>query len=87
MFRQEAEERKVIMKEKIVLAIFLTIIKQIFKACLDEATQKKFVDSVLDAVETFVKRTDNALDDELILPLINSIRNNFGVPQQDMSIQ
>lgn len=69
------------MKEKLLLALFLTIIKQIFKAALDGETQKKFVDAVLDAVESFVMKTENKLDDETILPLIKSIRENFNVPQ------
>lgn len=75
------------MKEKLILAIFLTLVKQVFKACMSVETQKKFVDCVLDAVENFVKRTDNTLDDELIIPLIDSIRRNFDVPQQDASVQ
>jgi hypothetical protein len=69
------------MKEKLLLALFLTILKQIFKAALDGETQRKFVDAVLDAVEAFVKKTDNTLDDEMIVPLIKSIRENFNVPQ------
>ncbi len=69
------------MKEKLLLALFLTILKQIFKAALDGETQKKFVDAVLDSVEAFVKKTDNTLDDDMIVPLIKSIRENFNVPQ------
>lgn len=70
------------MKEKLLLALFLTILKQIFKAAIDGETQRKFVDAVLDAVEAFVKKTDNTLDDDMIVPLIKSIRENFNVPQQ-----
>ena len=68
------------MKEKLLIALFLTIIKQVFKSCMDGDTQRKFVDTVLDAVEGFVTRTDNTLDDQLIVPLIKSIRENFNVP-------
>jgi hypothetical protein len=73
------------MKETIVIYMVQALMKVLIKACMDEATQKKFVDAVLDAVEAFVSRTDNTLDNELILPLINSIRQNFNIPQQDMS--
>jgi hypothetical protein len=73
------------MKETIVIYLVQALMKVIIKSCMDEATQKKYVDAVLDAVENFVKRTDNTLDDELIVPLIQSIRDNFGIPQQNMS--
>ena len=73
------------MKETIVIYMVQALMKVLIKACMDEATQKKFVDAVLDSVEAFVSRTDNTLDNELILPLINSIRQNFNIPQQDMS--
>jgi hypothetical protein len=44
---------------------------------------KKFVDQVLDFVENYVKGTKSELDDKIVLPLCEVIRNTFDVPDND----
>jgi hypothetical protein len=65
------------MISKIVLAIL--------KSFTNPEKQKKFVATLLDACSKYVEGSENTLDDKYILPLIDSIRDNFDIPHQHMS--
>lgn len=69
------------MKEKLLIALVLTLIKNLIKVAVDGDTQRRFVDAILDAAKAFVIKTENKFDDEAILPLIDSIRANFNIPE------
>ena len=41
----------------------------------------KLEDCLLDQVEKFVKRTDNTIDDTIVLPVIKGMRHILGTPK------
>ena len=44
---------------------------------------KKAVDALLDAIENAVEKSENKVDDAIVLPLCNLIRNTFNIPDDD----
>jgi hypothetical protein len=68
------------MKNKILMAMLQMVITNVIEMCIDKETQLKFIDSMLDSAKAFVSRTDNTLDDKIIVPLCDSIRKNFNIP-------
>lgn len=44
---------------------------------------KKFVDMILDFVEDFVLGTKSTLDDAIVLPVCNALREILNVPDDD----
>lgn len=44
---------------------------------------KKFADMVLDYAETYVLGTASTLDDRIVLPICNMIRQTFDIPDND----
>lgn len=69
------------MKEKLLMALVLTLIKNLIKVAVDGDVQRRFVDAILDAAQAFVEKTENKYDDEMVIPLIKSIRENFNIPE------
>jgi len=50
---------------------------------LSKDVLKKCVDTMLDIVEDATVKTENKVDDALILPLCERIRETFNVPDDD----
>lgn len=48
-----------------------------------EELMKKFADTLLDFVEDFVKGTKSSIDDALVLPLCNRVREAFNITDDD----
>lgn len=49
----------------------------------NEELMKKFADTLLDFVEDFVAGTNSKIDDMLILPLCNRVREAFDIEDKD----
>ena len=62
------------MKEQ-MLKLLITALLTFF----DEALMKQFADSILDFVEDKVRGTASTIDDRLILPICDKVRNTFGI--------
>lgn len=45
---------------------------------------KPLLDNVLDTIEEAVKKSDNPMDNLIILPLCQTIRNTFDIPDNDI---
>lgn len=66
------------MKTKLVEMLLSALLSMLSPALLVE-----FVDMGLDWIEDKVKDTSNDLDDKLVLPLCNTIRTAFNIPDDD----
>jgi len=44
---------------------------------------KKFADMALDFVEDAVQSSENALDDAVVLPILQRLRDTFNIPDDD----
>lgn len=62
-----------------MLDIAKNVLVLIFSMVTPEVA-KKAIDAALDAVEDAVAKSDNKIDDALVLPLITKIREILGVP-------
>ena len=70
------------MKQKILLWLLPRVVSAILGMLTPELL-KKFADHLLDWVEKFVLGTASTIDDRLILPLCNMIREAFNIPDDD----
>lgn len=52
-------------------------------AILTPENLKMFVDAGLDAIEDAVEKSENQVDDKLVLPMCKIIRSTFGIPDND----
>lgn len=66
------------MKEKI-----LQMLLQGLFVVLTPETLKSFVDAGLDAIEDAVTKSENTIDDKVVLPMCKLIRNTFDIPDDD----
>ena len=64
-------------------AKLLTMLIQALVSMLNPALLKQLADMVLDFAENFVLGTKSELDDALVLPLTNAIREAFNIPDND----
>jgi hypothetical protein len=62
---------------------FFTIIQILGKIIHDSGADQNLGDQLLDTLEDFVQRTDNKVDDKLILPAIKALRIAFDIPDND----
>jgi hypothetical protein len=64
----------------------MNIINQIITMILSLLPQEKFkdvVDSILDVLEDKIAESENKVDDALVIPLINKVRELLNVPDND----
>ena len=64
----------------------MEIIKQIVVLLLNLVPKEKFkevVDTLLDKIETLVEDSETEIDDAIILPLVDKIRELLDVPDND----
>ena len=61
----------------------LMLLIQAFLALLTPELLKKFADMVLDFAEDYVTGTASDIDDALVLPLCETIRKVFDIPDDD----
>lgn len=66
------------MKEQILLSLISLFVK-----LLSPENLKKFADTVLDFIEDTVVKSGTKWDDALILPLCDTIRSTFDIPDND----
>ena len=52
-------------------------------SALTPEMMKRAVDAVLDVAERAVAESETKLDDAIVLPLIDLIRNSFNIPDND----
>ena len=50
---------------------------------VEKGAIKKFADAGLDAIENAVENSETTIDDKVVLPLINTIRAAFDIPDND----
>ena len=62
------------MKEKLIIAAINLILRSLTPELL-----RKFADMTLDFFENFVKGTKSKIDDELVLPACNLLRETFNI--------
>ena len=61
----------------------ITSILSAILALLSEDKFKAVVDSLLDKVEDLVEKSDNKIDDAIVLPLCKKLRELLDVPDND----
>ena len=66
------------MQVKIIVLILTQILKLLSPDLL-----RKMTDKLLDVVEDFVKASENDIDDAIVLPLCNMVREAFNIPDDD----
>jgi hypothetical protein len=59
------------------------LVKLLVSLFVDKELLKKFVDLVLDFAENYVLGTSSTVDDDIVLPLTNALRDILGVPDAD----
>ena len=60
---------------------------QVLLGLLDGPTLKRFVDAGLDAIENAVIGSKSNVDDAVVLPLLEAIREAFDIPDNDVGTQ
>ena len=70
------------MKAKIISILLPMVIEKIV-GMLDDELLLKFADKGLDFIEDFIEGTHTKIDDVGVLPVINLIRDTFGIPDND----
>lgn len=66
------------MKEQLLLMLL-----QAFLKMLNPELIKKFFDAVLDYAEDYVLGTASDVDDKIVLPICNAIREALSIPDND----
>ena len=66
------------MRAKIIAKLF-----EILLGLFPPELLKGFVDSLIDLIEDAVAKSENKLDDQVVLPLCDMIRSAFGIPDND----
>lgn len=66
------------MKELIIQNAMTALINALPPSVLVEGA-----DALLDAIESAVERSENKIDDAVVLPLLRVIRSAFGIPDGD----
>jgi hypothetical protein len=66
------------MKTQILMALI-----GMFVNLLSPENLRKFADLVLDAIENKVEATENKWDDAVILPMCQTVRDAFNIPDND----
>jgi hypothetical protein len=62
---------------------FFTIVQILGGLIAKAGVDKQLGDVLLDQLENFVQRTDNKIDDHLLLPAIRALREAFDIPDND----
>jgi hypothetical protein len=68
-------------------AVKLMIIQSLMTSILarmDGNTMRLFFDAGLDKIEELVASSENDLDDKIVQPLIDQIRKEFDIPDNDV---
>lgn len=60
----------------------VSIVTALVAALPDEAL-KKVADAAIDAAENLIEKTPTHIDDMIVLPLINKVRDVFDIPDND----
>lgn len=66
------------MKEQLIGMLLGMVMKMFSPEILRE-----FMDKILDAIEDAVAKSENTVDDAVVLPLVNMIREAFNIPDND----
>lgn len=61
----------------------LTLLLSMLMKLLTPELMKQFFDTILDWVEDFVLGTASTVDDKLVLPICNAIREGLSIPDND----
>lgn len=67
---------------KILLIVAQILVKQIIKRLTPELA-RTVCDKFLDFIEDIVKKSDNTIDDQTILPLCEGVRTAYKIPDND----
>lgn len=62
----------------------LQAIVALLASVLTKENLKLVADAMLDVVEDIVQKTDNSIDDKLVLPAVQRIREAFDIPDNDL---
>jgi hypothetical protein len=62
---------------------FFSVIQILGKFIHESGADEQLGDMLLDQIEEFVQRTDNKIDDKLVLPAIKALRIAFDIPDND----
>ncbi len=65
--------------KKVLIQNLITVLMTM----LTPELMRKFADMVLDFAEDAVQDSSNKLDDALVLPICNTIRETFNIPDDD----
>ncbi len=60
----------------------VSIVTALVAALPDEAL-KKVADAAIDAAESLVEKSDNSIDDMIVLPITRKVRQAFNIPDKD----
>ena len=64
-------------------ALLLTNLVKVVLGLLTPETMREFADTVLDWIEDHVEDSDAEWDDKVVLPLCNTVRTAFNIPDND----
>ena len=68
---------------KTILTALLAKLMEIVLGMLSGEEMKKFCDFVLDKIEEYAIKSDNKVDDAVVLPLCKLIRSVFDISEYD----
>ncbi len=51
---------------------------------LPDETVKQFIDAGLDSIETAVAKSENKIDDAVVLAIVNKLRSACNIPDNDV---
>ena len=64
---------------------FFAIINILGKFFHESGASEELADTLLDTIENFIQRTDNTIDDKLLLPAIKALRIAYQIPDNDQN--
>lgn len=65
------------------MKVFFSVIQILGRFFHESGSDKQLGDALLDTIENHIQRTDNTLDDKLLLPAIKALRYAFGIEDND----
>ena len=66
-----------------MVKVLLNAVIMVIETLVTKDNLKLVADKMLDAAEDVIADTENDIDDKLILPVINKLRETFDIPDND----
>jgi hypothetical protein len=70
------------MEKRMKITVLIMLLEQLVKLLTPDML-KAMLDAGFDAIENYVAKSENKIDDSTLIPLINTMRAAFSIPDND----